>query len=140
MMFPTLALAAVLMVAVPSVVAEVPLGTTTLPPVIPWATFSEASTHAVGGRIGRCPDGRGALVGVLQHQGDLHVYYFDAASQRLQWVYRPGGEEPTWVGTGQVADPPRHDIIPPLQWVTVETAKTRWPGGPCDYLGEGLPA
>ena len=136
-MVPALALAIVLTATIPATLIEAPRVATTLPPVVPWVTFSESASASAGSRIGQCPGGREILISALHHRGDLHAFFFDPASQQIMWVYQPGGGEPTWVGTGRGADPPRHDLIPPLQWLPIATAEARWPGGPCDYFKAG---
>lgn len=103
---------------------------------IPWQTFSGAARAAQGSTIGRCmPSGAEILIQRLIDGDDAHIYYFEPESQRIMWVYfKHDGPEANWIGTGRVADSPRHDTIPAMIWYDLPAAKRAFPGGPCDYL------
>lgn len=103
---------------------------------IPWQTFSGAARSSAGSTIRRCmPSGAEILVQQLMDGDDAHVYYFEPESQRIMWVYfKHDGPVADWVGTGRVADSPKHDTIPAMIWYDFSAAKRAFPGGPCDYL------
>lgn len=106
------------------------------PLVLPWTTFSGMAAEMEEGRslFRRCGD-HAILITSFLSRGDRHVVYLDPENRRMVWVIFPGdAKEPAWIGVGVVAEPPDHDRIPPLTWLTHAEVQVRYPGGPCQYL------
>lgn len=104
-------------------------------PTLPWKTFSEQAKDAVNTDLGSCgPDAEVFTVYFLSGDNAYRSFYGVSSNRYVLLVYTGNkeGAQPDAVGIGAV-DPAKHDEIPPMEWITVEQAKVRYPSL-CDAL------
>lgn len=102
---------------------------------LPWKTFSEQAKDGVSADLGTCGADQEFFTAYFVSGDDAYRSFYGVSSNRyilLVYVGNKDGAPPDRVGLGAV-DPAKHDDIPPLEWITLEQAKVRYPSL-CDAL------
>lgn len=105
---------------------------------LPWKTFSEQAKDAVSSDLGACGVDKEFFTAYFVAGDDAYRSFYGVSSNRyilLVYTGNKDGAPPDRIGLGAV-DPAKHDEIPPMEWITLEQAKVRYPGV-CDALYHG---